>query len=145
MTGSAIRAILPIMFILLLMAGITIHGRAFELTVCMTRFTSHFRMPAFQFESRQIVVKFCGRPALRCVTLTALQPKATFMWLIIMVTGIAILQCRCEVTQTARIDMALYTGKINMPASDLKRKDAVIKIFSKAIHTIVTIETGRTK
>ena len=36
MTGGAIRAILPGMFVILLVAGITVHGRAFILSVYMT-------------------------------------------------------------------------------------------------------------
>ena len=36
MTGSAIRAILPCVFVILLVAGVAIHGCAFELPVDMT-------------------------------------------------------------------------------------------------------------
>ena len=36
MTGGAIRAILPGVFVILLVTGITVHGRAFILSVYMT-------------------------------------------------------------------------------------------------------------
>ena len=36
MTGGAIRAILPCVFVILLVAGVAIHGCAFELPVDMT-------------------------------------------------------------------------------------------------------------
>ena len=70
------------MFVILLVAGITIHRRAFELPVDMTRLTGSFCMPSFQFKNRKVVIKLGGRPAICCVTLAAIQPKAAFMRLI---------------------------------------------------------------
>jgi hypothetical protein len=52
MTGSTVRTILTIMLIILLMAGITIHGRAFVLSVDVTRLAGDLRMRSFQFEDR---------------------------------------------------------------------------------------------
>ena len=57
MTGGAIRAILPGMFVILLVAGITVHGRAFVLSVDVTRLTGDLRMRPFQFEDRQVVIE----------------------------------------------------------------------------------------
>src|SRR5688572_13793945 len=65
MTGSAIGAKLPFVFVILLMAGKTVRGRTSKLSVHMARFTSNFTVPALQFESRKIMVKFCRRPTLR--------------------------------------------------------------------------------
>lgn len=67
------------------------------------------------------------------------------MRLIALMTGIAILQGHLEVAETTCIEMALYTSKTNMLASDLERKFIVIEIFSEAIYTIMAIETGRPK
>ena len=62
-----------------------------------------------------------------------------------MMTGIAVLQCHCEITQPARVDMALYTDKTNMLASDFERENIMIEFFSQAVHAIMAIETNRTK
>lgn len=50
MTGRAISAKIAAMFIVLLMAGVTIEWRTFVNTILMTRFAIHFRMVPFQFE-----------------------------------------------------------------------------------------------
>ena len=51
MTGGAVCAELAVMFIIFLMAGDTILGRAFEHVVDMALVTLHFCVFAFQFES----------------------------------------------------------------------------------------------
>ena len=60
MACGAIRAIFTIMFIILLMTGIAIHGRALELLVYMTLLTSRFHVFTFQFESCQVMIEFGG-------------------------------------------------------------------------------------
>lgn len=60
MAGGAIRAIFTLMFIILLMAGIAIHGCAMELLVYMTLLTSRFHVFAFQFESCQVMIELGG-------------------------------------------------------------------------------------
>jgi hypothetical protein len=117
--GSTVRAILAIMFIILLMAGVAVHGRAFVLPV-HGRISSHLGVLAFQFERCQIVIELGRSPAVRFVTLTAIQPEATLMRLIVMVTGVAILQRDRKVAQATRVDMTLHTGKINMFARQLE-------------------------
>ena len=91
MTGRAIRAELTIVFVIPLMAGKTVCRRAFELLVDMAGLASYFRMLALQLERREIVVKRGGCPAVCCVTVRTVKPKAASVRLIVMVTGIAIL------------------------------------------------------
>ena len=110
MTRSTICAILTVMFIILLVAGIAVQRRALVLTVHMAGFASHFRVFALQLERSQVVIELCGRPSLRGVTLAAIQPKAAVMRLIVMVTGIAILWRRREIRQRACVDMTLHAG-----------------------------------
>lgn len=91
------------------------------------------------------MVKLCRSPAIRGVTLTAIGSKTTFVRLILPVAGIAILQRRGEIAQTARIDVTLYTGNADVLASNFERKGVVVKILSEAISAVMTIETSRAK
>lgn len=116
MAGGAVHAILSGMFISLLVAGVAIHRCAFELPVHMAGLTSNFRVLALQFECREIVIELCGGPAFCRMALAAIQPKAGFVRIIGMMTGIAILQCHREIPEAAGIDMALYAGNIHMLA-----------------------------
>ena len=111
MAGGTIRAILTVMLIILLVAGDTIHGRALELVVHMTGLASYICVFAFQFKGGQVVVEPGRRPAIGGMTLAAIQPEATLMRLIVMMTGVAILQSHREVANAARVDMTLHTGK----------------------------------
>jgi hypothetical protein len=86
MTDRTILAILPIVGIILLMAGKTILRRTFELLIHMARFTTDFYMLAFKFECSQIVIKFCRRPAIRCMAAGAVYSKSAFMRLILLMT-----------------------------------------------------------
>ena len=111
MTGHAIRAILAAVCVIALVAGNTVHRRAFVLPVDMTGLTGHIDVFAFELERRQVVIERCRGPTIRGVTLAAIQPKATLVRLIVMMTGIAILQRHREVTRAARVDMTLHAGK----------------------------------
>jgi hypothetical protein len=91
MTCRTIVAVLTVMLIIPLMAGITIGGCALMLLILVARFTGDFAMLAFQFERGKIVIEFCWNPAVSSVTLTAIKPKTALMWFVIKMTGIAIL------------------------------------------------------
>jgi hypothetical protein len=145
MAGGTIRAVLTVMFIVLLVAGDTIHRRALELVVYMTGLTGRVRVLTFQFEGGQVVVEAGRCPAIRRVTLAAIQPEAAFMRLIIMMTGVTILQGYREVANAARVDMTLHTGKTHMLTRELEGKDIVVEILSEPIHAIVTVKTTGTK
>ena len=111
MAGGTIRAILTVMLVILLVAGDTIHGRALELVVHMTGLASYICVFAFQFKGGQVVVEPGRRPAIGGMTLAAIQPEATLMRFIVMMTGVAILQSHLEVASAASVDMTLHTGK----------------------------------
>src|SRR5689334_977642 len=114
MAGGTICTVLTVMFIILLVAGDTIHRRTLELVVHMAGLTSHVCVLAFQFERSQIVVESGRRPAIHRVAPAAIQPEAALMWLIVMMTGVAILQGHLEVAKAARVDMTLHTGKTHV-------------------------------
>jgi hypothetical protein len=63
---------------------------------------------------RGIFPTVCG------VALAAIEPEATFMRLITMMTGITILQRHREISEAARVDMTLYTGNTNMLTRELE-------------------------
>ena len=61
-TATAVRAELTVVFIVLLMAGVTIGGRTCEDIILMTTFAGDSRVPAFEFESRKVVIELRGLP-----------------------------------------------------------------------------------
>jgi hypothetical protein len=63
MAGGTIRAELPVMFIVRAVTGKTICGCACEDVILMTCLASRFRVFAFEFEYRKIMIEFCRRPA----------------------------------------------------------------------------------
>lgn len=145
MAGSAVRAILAIMFVVLLVAGKTICGRGFVLVIQMAGFTSHVRVFSLELECSQVVIELCGRPAIRSMTLTAIHSEATLVRVVVMVTGITILEGHCKVAKAARIEVALHTGKTFVFSCQLERRDIVVEILPEAVHAIVTVEAGGTE
>jgi hypothetical protein len=97
MTGRAVCSKFPAVIVILLVAGITIGGRAFELLIDMTRLTGDFGMLALQFERREIMVKLCRSPTRCCVAIGATGSESPLMRLILLVTGITILWSGLEV------------------------------------------------
>lgn len=108
----------------------------------MTPITRHFRVFAFQLENRQVVVELCGRPAVFGMAIHATESIAAFVWLIVVMTGIAILQRHLKIPKSARIDMTLHARKPFMFTGDLEGKFVVIEIPDQTIHTVVTIQAG---
>lgn len=79
-----------------------------------------FRVLTLQFESRQIVVELGRAPAVFVVTINTTEAKASFVRIVIEMTGIAVLQSHRKIAQPARIRVAFYTFKPAMLASDLE-------------------------
>ena len=75
----------------------------------------------------------------------AVHPKLTFMRLIVIVTGMAILGRDGEVSKTACIDMTLYTGNTSMFPRQRERELVVIEILPQMIDAIVTVQAGGSK
>ena len=98
MAGGTIRAILAVMFIILLVAGDTLHRRALELAVQMAGFTSHVRVFSFKFERRQVVIERRRSPAIRRMTGSTIHAKPALVRLVVMMTGITILKRHREIT-----------------------------------------------
>lgn len=138
------RAILPILSIvriILPVTGVTIHRSPFELPVCVAGFAGNLYVPALESECRQVVIELCRRPALRRMTLAAIEPKAPLVRLIVMVTRVAVLLCHRKITKAARVGMALDAGDPDVFTGQLERIRIVIEITPEAVHAIVTVET----
>ena len=86
----------------------------------MTAFTGHVYVSAGQWEIAEIVIEVSILPVGRVMAGSTICAKLTAMRVILMMTGIAILRRRCEIRQTACIDMALGTVKFRMLAGKLK-------------------------
>jgi hypothetical protein len=67
MTRSAVRAELPLMRIIVLVAGEAIGWRAFEKQILMATGTSHRGVPARQLEDRTVMIEVCRLPPIRGV------------------------------------------------------------------------------
>jgi hypothetical protein len=83
---------LAAVFIIAAMAGVTIHGRAFENIVDMALLTGNFGMPAFQLECGQIVIKLRRLPTIRRMASRAIPPKPALMRITCRMTRKAILR-----------------------------------------------------
>lgn len=92
MARLALGAILSIMFIILNMAGIAIFWRTFEGVIHMAFFAGNLRMFAFEFESREVVIKGCIFPNSRIVAVLALCAILSIMLIILRMAGITILR-----------------------------------------------------
>jgi hypothetical protein len=86
-TDAAILTKVPLMLIILLMTGETGRIRALENIVDMTIRAFHIGMFAFQFESREIVIKDGRLPTRSRVTDAAVLSKLSVMLIIFLVAG----------------------------------------------------------
>jgi hypothetical protein len=82
MTGGTIGSVFPVVFIILLVTGETVRGRASINAVLMAGLARYLCMFAFQLEDRQIVVKLGRRPSICRVTLSTIGAKAALVRLI---------------------------------------------------------------
>ena len=67
-------------------------------------------------------------PAFRSMTNSAFRSEATFMLVILRVTGIAILGSGLQVGEVARIDVALRTSCQRMDANQMERNFIMVKV-----------------
>src|SRR5690349_166123 len=131
------------MLIVLLMAGVTILRRAFELVIYMAGLAGDLDMLAFEFESCQAVIELGRSPAIRIMTIGTAQTKSPCMWLILSMAGITILSHLVKIAEFAGVDMTLHTGDSHMFAGNLERIEAVVKIFPEPIHAVMTVVAAR--
>jgi hypothetical protein len=82
MAGSAVRAKATIVLIILLMAGITIRGRALKNTILMARLAADFGVFPLQLESGEIMVKRSPFPIIWSVADTAICAETTLVGII---------------------------------------------------------------
>ena len=141
MTGGAVRAKPTVMLVVVLMAGVTIAGGAFVYAVLVAVLTLCFGVPALEFERRQAVIEFGGRPAVGGVTGGAVGAEASLVRVVGAVAGGAILRSARKVGEGPRVEVAFGAQRIHVPALEPENK-IVPEIFTEAIHTVVAIETG---
>ena len=139
--GGTVRAKLSAMLILLAMAGVAIAGRAFVCPVLVTLFTLRLGVFPLQFERRQVVIEFGGRPAVGGVAGGAVGAEAPLVRFIVAMAGGAILRRIGEVGERPRIEVALGAQHIDVPAVEPEDK-IVFEVFSEAVHAIMTVQTG---
>ena len=97
MAGRTVGAKFPFVFIILLVTGIAVRGRAFELAINMTRLAIDFGVLTLQLKRGQVVIERCRRPTIDSVALTAIQSEASIVGFIVVMTGVAVLICGLEV------------------------------------------------
>ena len=90
MTGTAVRAELPIVLILASVTGVTIRGRSLIHATDMTGCALDTRVFARQRESRVAMIEIHIRPAACHMTGTAVRTKLPIMLILASVTGITI-------------------------------------------------------
>ena len=110
MAGRAIRAELPVVFIVVAMTGIAILRRAFEDAVHMTTRASHAGMRARQLEGRKIMVKTGRLPGAGGMAGRAIRAELSLVVVVLLMTGIAILRRAFE----DAVHMTRLTRHINM-------------------------------
>ena len=82
-TATTVRAKLTVVFVVLLMAGVTIGGRTCEDIILMTTFAGDSRVPAFEFESRKVVIELRGLPTVGRMTGGAILPEPAVVFVIL--------------------------------------------------------------
>jgi len=142
-TGGAIRAEFAVVFVILLMTGIAIGRCALELIIDVTLLTGNFRMFAFEFESRKVVIEFRGLPTVGAVTGGAILPKPAVVLVILLVARETILRRRLQINKGTRIEVTFCTSRFGMFAAQLKCKRGMGKVAPKPVHAIVTGEAVR--
>lgn len=103
--GGAIGAEFAAMLIVLLMTGVAIGRCAFVTVGHMAFFTPGLGVRTLEFECGQVVVERCGLPAIDAMTRGAVRTEPARMWLIFLVTGIAISGNFRKVGNRARVGM----------------------------------------
>ncbi len=92
MTRSAICSKLSVVFIIAAVTGIAVLRRAFIHAILMAVCAGHVDMRTRQFKDRQIVVKGCALPGGCAVARSAIRTELSIVFIIVTVTGIAILR-----------------------------------------------------
>lgn len=111
--GFANRPVLPVMFIIVLVARVAIFWGSLVAT-CMTLLTFHINMLAFKRESSQAVVKDGRLPALGTMTDTALCAELATVRIGGKVAGLTGRGRILQIRNGAGLEMALGTVRPSM-------------------------------
>lgn len=105
--GGTVCAEPSVVFIVLLMTGVTIAGGVFVDAVLVAFFTSHFGMFTFQFEGGEVVVESGGHPTFGGMAGGTVEAKTSLVRVVLAVAGGAILRGIGEIGEGARIQVTL--------------------------------------
>ncbi|OIN88161.1 MAG: hypothetical protein AUJ21_11330 [Anaerolineae bacterium CG1_02_58_13] len=123
MAGRAIRAELPVVFIVVAMTGIAILRRAFEDAVHMTTRACHAGMRARQLEGRKIMVKTGRLPGAGGMAGRTIRAELPLVIVVLLMTGIAILR-RAFINAVLMATRASHAG---MRARQLEGRKIMVK------------------
>jgi len=142
MTSRAVRSKAAIVFVIARMAGIAIGGRSREDIVLMAIFATRVDVFALQLECGQAVIELGGSPRFGAVTHRAVRTEAAFVGVILRVARETVRGRGGKVGSGAHVHVALGAIDLGVLAVQFEIK-VVRKLFSEAIHAIVTGETLR--
>lgn len=141
--GSTVCAKATVVFVILLVAGITIRGRSLKHAVLMAFFASDISMFAFQLEVRKVVIEGGILPIVWRVAGTAIHAKLPIVRVVSAMARITISRRVLEISQAACVYVAKNTLNALMPTGQLKLRDiVVVEAFTENVYTIMTIQAG---
>ena len=89
-TGLALRALLPVMLVVFLVAGVAIHRGVLIPIVGMAVFAGHFGVLVAELVAGFVVIKAALLPIAFGVTIRASVPRQALMLVVLLVAGVAV-------------------------------------------------------
>jgi hypothetical protein len=142
MTKGAVRAILPLVLIVFLVAGVAIGWRTFENVVGMTILTGYGGMLASQWKSCQVMVNGGRSPPFGFMAGGTIRADPVRMRIIFLMTGSTICWRSAQVSQGMRILMALFTGYWGMHPGQLESDLLMVECMAVGVFAIMTGQAG---
>ena len=142
MTKGAVRAILPLMLIVFLVAGVAIGWRTFEDVVGMTTITGYAGMLASQWKGGQVMVNGGRSPAFGFMAGGTIRADPVRMRIILFMTGSTIGWRGAQVSQGMRIMMTLITGYWRMLPGQLEGDFLMVECLAVGVFAIMTGQAG---
>lgn len=143
--GGAIFAELAVVFIILLVAGITVAGCALEDMINMTLLAGHSDMFTRQFESGQVMIEGGRCPAIGSVAGTAVRAQTALVGVVFLMAGRAVFWGRLEVRKGAGIYVTLSALDLGMFPGQLEWYASMVEFVGIGIQPIVAGQAVITK
>ena len=142
MTKGAVRAILPLVLIVFLVAGVAIGWRTFEDVVGMTTLTGHGGMLASQWKGCQVMVNSGRSPTFGFMAGRTVRANPIRMRITLFMTGSTISWRGAQVSQGMRILMTLITGYRGMHPGQLEGDFLMVESLAVGVFAIMTGQAG---